>query len=852
MVSKDELLDAVWPGVVVVEGSLATAISKLRRAMGEEAPLIETVPRIGYRLAATVTAREVHPASPALAITPGAVVPGRPNWRFAERLGGGAGREVWRIGQVSTGEMRVLKLAADPGQLRALRRESVIARLLAHALGPARPDLVAVLDWNFTAPPFWLESGFGGPDLIRWAAVQGGLDAVAPAVRIGLVASIAETVAAAHGAGVLHRDLKPANILIDAGAEGGWQARVIDFGSAGVARAELLAGLELTGGDPAEDDGGPPPGTAMWMAPEELAGGAEAAGSTRADVYALGVMLYQMVVGDLRRPLAAGWEAGVGDPLLREDIAQAAAGDPDRRLDSAAELARRLRTLQARRQERDALDEARARARAAEARIEAARVRRPWVMAAVATLLAGGLVALLLWVRAARDRDEARRQTAISEMVRHFLADDLLARSNPFRAGSADESLADAVRRVSPQIDRRFGDAPAVAARLHQTIANALDQRNDWEGARGAYGRAAALWESVPGGTSDAVVTRLQAAMMEARSSLVGSLPRAVTMIGAAEAQIAAQRLTRPDLSVWLASAKGMAALIGNDVRTAEAAFGRAVALADGLADFAPLARLTLRQRLAFTRIRLGEGAAAEALFRDLAVRYAAIEGPDGPDVLMVRMNLAQALMVQGRHADAIAQADLVYPGLRARLGEDHEMTLQVLTTRAQSEGVLERWDDAIRDDLHVHDVAVRRQGPGSFFAIATLSDAATAQCRAGRLADGTAHASEAHAAAVAGFARSALADATGFTLAECEIAAGRYDTAAEHLRGIDRAAVAQLAGDPHWGANVDLALARIAAAQGRTDEARRRLEASRVAFTAPTAEPYQVRLWRALDRTLP
>lgn len=48
-------------------------------------------------------------------------------------------------------------------------------------------------------------------------------------------------------------------------------------------------------------------------------------------------------------------------------------------------------------------------------------------------------------------------------------------------------------------------------------------------------------------------------------------------------------------------------------------------------------------------------------------------------------------------------------------------MTLQLLTTRAQSEGILERWDDAIRDDLRVHDLAVRKQGPKSFFAVATL-----------------------------------------------------------------------------------------------------------------------------------
>src|SRR5579864_6580769 len=50
VVTKEELLEAVWPSVMVVDGSLATAVSKLRKVMGDE-QVILTVPRIGYRLA---------------------------------------------------------------------------------------------------------------------------------------------------------------------------------------------------------------------------------------------------------------------------------------------------------------------------------------------------------------------------------------------------------------------------------------------------------------------------------------------------------------------------------------------------------------------------------------------------------------------------------------------------------------------------------------------------------------------------------------------------------------------------------------------------------------------------------
>src|SRR5215210_1343003 len=50
VVTKDELLEAVWPGLTVVDGSLATAVSKLRKALGDDGVVV-TLPRVGYRLA---------------------------------------------------------------------------------------------------------------------------------------------------------------------------------------------------------------------------------------------------------------------------------------------------------------------------------------------------------------------------------------------------------------------------------------------------------------------------------------------------------------------------------------------------------------------------------------------------------------------------------------------------------------------------------------------------------------------------------------------------------------------------------------------------------------------------------
>jgi hypothetical protein len=203
--------------------------------------------------------------------------------------------------------------------------------------------------------------------------------------------------------------------------------------------------------------------------------------------------------------------------------------------------------------------------------------------------------------------------------------------------------------------------------------------------------------------------------------------------------------------------------------------------------------------------------------------------------------------MIQGRHAAAVEEANRLYPKMVAVLGPDHELTLQLLSTRAQSEGALERWDASIADTRTVHAAALRTVGPRSFFAIASLTDGASAQCRAGRVGPGLADLAEARAQAHAAFPGSALENAVDFAWADCLILARSFAAAQPHLAGIDPKAVAQLSGDPDWGANLDIAQAEIALAQGQPDLARARLDAAAAAMAKPKAEPYQVRRYRRL-----
>jgi CHASE2 domain-containing sensor protein len=110
--------------------------------------------------------------------------------------------------------------------------------------------------------------------------------------RIEIIKKVATAVAYAHGQGVVHRDLKPQNILIDPQN----QPRIVDFG---ISKRLGLAGAADTGGASPRTEGAL--GTYGYMAPEQIAGGAVDA---RADIYALGVLLFHVITGLPARSVA--------------------------------------------------------------------------------------------------------------------------------------------------------------------------------------------------------------------------------------------------------------------------------------------------------------------------------------------------------------------------------------------------------------------------------------------------------------------------------------------------------------------------------------------------------------------
>ena len=164
------------------------------------------------------------------------------------------------------------ELAETLGTERFLREVEIAAQL-------SHPSILPVFDSGSTNGVLWYVMPYvEGESLPEWIRRERQL-AVGDAVR--LAREVAEALAYAHERGIVHRDIKPANILLHSG-----RALVADFG---IARAAGTDGASLT-------KTGLAIGTPQYMSPEQSSGDRDVDG--RADVYALGCVLYEMIAGE--------------------------------------------------------------------------------------------------------------------------------------------------------------------------------------------------------------------------------------------------------------------------------------------------------------------------------------------------------------------------------------------------------------------------------------------------------------------------------------------------------------------------------------------------------------------------
>ena len=378
---------------------------------------------------------------------PGLEIPRRAGWIVARKLGEGGFGEVWLAENRKTMERRVFKFCFDAVRLRSFKREVMLFQLIREALGPRR-DIATLYEVQLEASPFFLESEFcAGGTLADWITARMADGGAPLAQRLELVARIARALAAAHSVGIIHKDVKPSNIFIDEAPDGSVHPRLADFGIGVLADRSAVDGLELsfTGTLTATPDASRT-GTRMYGAPEYMVG---LPPSILGDIYSLGVLLYQVVAGDFRRPLAPGWRRDVPDALLVEDIAVCVDVDPARRPSSALLVAEKLETLEGR---RAALAEAAAavqreqelqRQMAAQRR----RVRVALVSAVIAVLVIGALGVAVIVLHRARVAEIAHSQeiAAQRETARdHLYISDMQAATDDmvnWRAEAAREMI---------------------------------------------------------------------------------------------------------------------------------------------------------------------------------------------------------------------------------------------------------------------------------------------------------------------------------------------------------------------------------------------------------------------------
>ena len=213
-----------------------------------------------------------HPS--ASRFPPGTMLADR--YRIVSLLGRGGMGEVYRAEDLKLGQPVALKflprdLARSAEVRDRLFREVRLGRQVSH---PNVCRLYDIVEWNRHL--FVTMEYIDGEDL---ASLIRRIGALPSGKTIELAREIAAGLAAAHGLGVVHRDLKPANVMID----GRGRARITDFGLAIVAE-EAEGATEIAG-------------TPVYMAPEQLRGEST---TERSDLYALGLVLYEMVTGERR------------------------------------------------------------------------------------------------------------------------------------------------------------------------------------------------------------------------------------------------------------------------------------------------------------------------------------------------------------------------------------------------------------------------------------------------------------------------------------------------------------------------------------------------------------------------
>ncbi|HEY2028157.1 MAG TPA: serine/threonine-protein kinase [Myxococcales bacterium] len=664
-------------------------------------------------------------------------------YRLRRPLGEGAVGEVWLADQEAPVRRPVAVKLIKAG----MDSQRVLARFQAERQALAmmsHPSIARIFDGGTTEegrPYFVMECVEGKPINEHCDA-----NALELAGRLRLLQDVCDAVQHAHQKGIIHRDLKPSNVLVAGGSP-----RVIDFGIA-KALSEPLSDA------PCNTEIGTLMGTPEYMSPEQ-AGGAEDI-DTRADVYSLGVMLYELACGalpfssrELRRGSVEELRRKIGeeDPPL-PSVRFAALPDKDavarRRCLSAAALERALTgDLDAIAMKAMEKDRSRRYGSASELSADLTRLlagepvlARPSsalyrlrkyarrhragvaVFAAAALLLPAFTVGLGFQVRqVSRERDRANREAAASKRATDFMS-AMFAVADPFENRGQTITAREVLDRATAEIKTSLERDPAMRSRLMTAMGHIYLNLTLYPQARPLIEEALAERRVRLG--ADHPETLESAAAMGRLLSHEGKTHEAEQVLrdtAAAERRV----LGKDGAALLVATLNDLSAVYSELGRPAEAepidreALNAAQSLPEGNREALRALRVS-----AATLYDLGRYPEAEQAQRRVYARAERIFGPDAALTVDAMASLAATLDMERRFDEAEKLLRATWQRQRQIFGADHSATLNTASNLAHALMQLHREPEAEqieRDTLAARERVLGPNHPETLISLDTL-----------------------------------------------------------------------------------------------------------------------------------
>jgi len=582
--------------------------------------------------------------------------------------------------------LKVIKSAwADRELLRRFELESQTLGCLHHP-GIAQIYEAGAAETGFGSQPFFAMEIIHGKPLIEYAEAKH----LNTRQRLALMIQICEAVEHAHQRGIIHRDLKPGNILVE---ESG-QPKILDFGLARVTDGDMQATRQT--------DMGQLLGTLAYMSPEQVSADPLAL-DTRSDVYALGVILYELLAGKLPyevsrhvyevvktiqqvdpKPLSSANREYRGD--IETIVAKALEKDKARRYGSPAEFAADIRRY---------LEDRPITAKPASTGYQLRKfARRNKVLVAgigavFITLVVGIVVSTWQAVRARRAELHAQAETATAQAVVDFLQNDLLAQASankqagPKTKPDPDLKVRTALDRAAERVGDRFEKQPEVEAAIRFTIGQTYTDLGLYPEARKQLEQALDLRRKVLGAENPQ--TLRTAVKLGQVTDFLGKYAEAEALLS--QTLQMERRVLGPEHPDTLACMSNLCRVFSDQGKyaQAEALYEETIQLQrrvlgpehhDTLGNMANLGWIYLNQ---------GKNAQAEALFRQTLEIRSRVLGPEHPDTLSAMVSLGWAYNVENKYAQAEVLQNQALEIQRRVLGPEHPNTLGTMNNLART-----------------------------------------------------------------------------------------------------------------------------------------------------------------------